>query len=255
MGRWFKSNRGSHQDKSEHLANLCGWESVRICYLVEIRKRAVGIFDILTSLCVMRLPFYSPFLRLSFSSTLQIPAVHQYHSPMWLEKSIAYAKRLSEPPAEMTETFISADIRSFACLVGEGADKVEFDEFLAATKETATLIEQTPYHVYAGYEDLVACEYAFFKNQLQLAQSHAHSAILKAREKKQHSVVILSEKYLLRIAMQKGDVQLVKSILKQLDTHLDNSEFWNRQVYYDLYTGAFYALIGALNKMPLAYHG
>ena len=177
-------------------------------------------------------------------------ATHEYHAAAFLEKSIAYAKRAPATPAKVAEAFINADMRSFACLVGVGASREELDDFLKATKRTAELIAQTQHSVFAGYEDLLACEYAFFKNELDLARNYALSAIQKAREKKQHSIVALAEKYLLRIAAQNGDVALVKSVLKQLNAHLDNPCFWNRQLYHDLYTAAFYAQIGRLDLVP-----
>lgn len=175
---------------------------------------------------------------------------HSYQVPMFLEKAMEHFSRSAQPGAKLAETFINADVRAFACLVGEGGTKAELEGFLETAKQATALIEESPYSIYAGYEELVACEYAFFKNEPQVARNHAHAAILKAREKKQYSTVALAEKYLLRIAAQKGDAQLAKSILKQLGSHLDNTSFWNRQLYYDLYTGAFYGQIGFLDKVP-----
>jgi len=175
---------------------------------------------------------------------------HRYDSPKYLKKSVEYFKRSALPPGEVTGTFINADIRSFVCLVGEGADLSEFDRFLEAARQAALCTAELPYNIYAGYDELVACEYAFFKNQPALARDHAYSAILKAREKKQYSIVAMAEQYLLSIALQLGHISLVKKLLKQLHTHLDNPNFWNRQLYYDLYTGLFYAQIGCHELTP-----
>jgi len=175
---------------------------------------------------------------------------HQYNAPLYLEKSVNYSNRLSIPLSHKTDTFLNADVRSFACLVGEGASLPEFDQYLEAAHQTALLIEETPHNVYAGYEDLIACEYAFFKNQPDVARIYAHSTIVKAREKKQYGTAMLAEKYLLRIAMQEGNVLLAEEILKQLRAYLDNPNFWNRQLYYDLYTGSFYAQIGLPEMVP-----
>lgn len=175
---------------------------------------------------------------------------HEYNSLEYLKKSVTYFKRSAIPPAETTKSFINADVRSFACLIGAGASLIEFDQFFEATKQTEALIEETPYGIYSGYSDLVACEYAFFKNQHALARNYAHSAILSARENQQYSIEALAGKYLLRIAMAEGNSSLVKVILKQLRAHLNNPNFWNRQLYYDLYIGGFYAQIGLPEMIP-----
>ena len=201
-----------------------------------------------TPLSVMLL--YTAYSNLTYIDMYTCTVTHQYNAPIYLKKSVEYFKRMTPLPTEVSGAFINADVRAFACLVGEGAGLAEFDQFLESTRQTELLIEETLYSVYAGYGDLVACEVAFFKNQAGIAQSHAHKAILKASEKKQYAIVAKAEKYLLRIAMQEGNVSLTRELLKQLHAHLDNTDFWNRQLYYDLYTGVFYAQVGLLDHIP-----
>ena len=193
---------------------------------------------------------YATYNNLAYIDMYTCVFTHKYEAPEYLRKAVEHYKRFPVPKREMAGAFINADLRSFACLVGEGADLSEFDTFLEASRKTAIYTEEMPYELYTGYEELVACEYAFFKNQPDIARSHAHSAIQKAREKKQYSIVATAEQYLLRIALQKGNVPLIKEILKQLHGHLDNPNFWNRQLYYDLYTGFFHVQTGRIKEMP-----
>ena len=197
----------------------------------------------------MRL-LYATYCNLAYINMYTCTLSHRYHAPTYVKKSAEYFKRYATPAAAVSGAFINADIRSFACLVGVGARLPELDHFLEAVRQVEMYIAETPHKVYAGYAELVACEYAFFKNQPALARNHAHHAIAQAREKKQNSIVALAENYLLRIAMQEGDVPLVKEMLKQLRTHLDNLDFWNRQLYFDLYTGGFYAHLGLPELVP-----
>jgi len=60
----------------------------------------------------------------------------------------------------------------------------------------------------------------------------------------------VAEHYLLRIATCEGNYSLTKGILMQLRGHLDNPDFYNRQLYYDLITGAFYSEIGLPDMVP-----
>jgi len=194
---------------------------------------------------------YTSYSNLAYIDMYTCTVTHEYNAPEYLRKSVEYFKRSSIPPAETAGTFIIAEIRSFACVAGEGADLSKLDEFLEASNQTALYTTQTPFEVYTGYEDLVACEYAFFKNQPDIARHHAHNAIIKAREKKQYSIAAMAEKYLLRTATQEGNASLAKKVLKQMRSYLDIPDFRNCQLHYDLYTGLFYAQIGLPEMVPL----
>jgi len=104
--------------------------------------------------------------------------------------------------------------------------------------------------MYYGYDYLAACELAFFKNKLDLARNYAGNAVIKAREKKQHSIEAMAQYYLLCIAVHEGDAELTNEMLRQLRGHLNNKDFWNRQMFYDLFSGSFYAHLGIIEKVP-----
>ena len=193
---------------------------------------------------------YTTYSNLAYIDMYTCITTHKYNAPKYLKKSLEYFNRIQVAPIKSSGTFINADLRSFACIVGQGAGLEDFERFLEAATLTEGYIQETLHSVYAGYSDLVACEYAFFKNRPELARTHAHNAITKAGEKKQYGITAMAEKYLLRIAMQKGDSSLVRELLKQLQSHLDNPDFWNRQLYYDLYVGGFYAHLGLLEEVP-----
>ncbi|MCL2486197.1 MAG: hypothetical protein FWE86_01175, partial [Oscillospiraceae bacterium] len=200
-------------------------------------------------------PFALNLLGVAYSNLAYIDmytciVTHQYDAHEHLKKSVEYFKLSSAPQIKSAGAFAVADVRSYACLVGEGASLAEFDKFLEAAGETSLYIAETLHNMYYGYDDLVSCELAFFKNQPDLAKKHAHNAILKARENGQHNIEAMAEQYMLRIAIQQGDSLLVKEILKQLRAHLDNPDFWNRRLIYDLYVGSFYVQIGIPGMAP-----
>jgi len=193
---------------------------------------------------------YYAYLNLAYIDSFLCTVTHEYNFPGYFKKSADYCKLISKPPAEVTGALALTEIRSFACLVGEGADREEAERFLAASRETAAYIADISYDMYCGYDDLVACELAFFKNQHDAAKNHARAAIIKAREKKQYSIEAMAEQYLLRIAVAEGDHSLTKVILKQLRDHLDNPGFWSRQPLYDLFAGFFFIQIGLPEMTP-----
>ena len=200
-------------------------------------------------------PFAATILRISYSNLAYIDmytctANHEYKAPEYIKKSVEYFKQSSVPSAEVSGPFFVPHIRSYASLVGEGADFSEFDKFLEASRLAALYISETYHGMFYGYDDLVACEMAYFKNQLDAAKKYAHSAVVKARDKSQHSIEAMAKQYLLRMAIHESDSQLTKEILKQLKGYLSNSNFWNSQLLYDLYTGQFFALIGLPGLSP-----
>ena len=188
--------------------------------------------------------------NLSYFDLYTCTMTHRYDAAGHLKKSVEYFKKSGIPLTGRSGAFGVPDIRSYACLVGEGATLEEFDIFLQAARDTAVYVEETFHDMYYGYDDLVACEIAFFKNHMDEARNHAHKAVLKAREKKQYSIESVAQEYLLRMAVHEGDYPLVKEMLAQLGAHLDNPDFWNRQRFYDLHTALFYAQIGLPGRIP-----
>jgi len=193
---------------------------------------------------------HTSYSNLSYIDMHLCVVTHQYKGAYYLRKSIEYSAKGSFSNQNTTSFFTNADIRSFACAVGVGASLSDFESFFGTMMEISELINQTQYKIYNGIGELVQCEYAFFNNRFDEARSYAYNAILKASEYNQYSIIAFAENYLLQIALQEGDVALVKKILKQLSGHLDNPDFINRYLYHDLYVGFFYAKIGYLEKMP-----
>ena len=193
---------------------------------------------------------YASYSNLVYIDMYACTVTHKYNAPEYIKKSLEYFKQCPLPPAETSGAFVVADVRSMACLVGVGAELSEFDQFLEDARQTALYIEETHHSMYYGYDDLVACELAFYRNQPDAAKNYARQAIAKAREKKQYSIEAMAAQYLLRISLQEGDYPLVKEMLKQLSSHLEIPDFWNRQLLYDLFTGFFYIQIGLPGMAP-----
>ena len=218
----------------------------------EARERTLDIirkWENIDSPVAMRL-LYANYSNLVYLDMYNCTITHEYNAPEYIKKSLEYYKRSAPPSSEATGAFFVADVRTLACLVGEDAGPEEIDQFIEATKQTAFYIAETHHSMYSGYEDLVYCELAFYRNQPDLAKRHAHQAMSIAREKKQYSIEAMAANYLLRVAIQEGDYTLVKEVLRQLRATLDIPDFWNRQLLYDLFIGYFYVQIGLPGMTP-----
>jgi len=240
---------GNYEEAGEYaFSTIKNWENI-----------GTGLAYYLLSLAYSNLTYIG-----IYTSTV----TYKYDSPDFLKKSLEYLKLSSVPTGggAATQTgggvetgtgaetgggtgkgksaFLVADVRSFACTVGDDADYSDFDKFLERSRETAVYVEQTSHGMYRGYDDLVACEIAYFKNQPELVRKYAYSAIIKALEKGQYSIASMANGYLLRLSVHEGDYSLSKEIIKQLESFPDDQVFWNRQLLYDLFTGFFFAQIG-----------
>ena len=193
---------------------------------------------------------YFCYANLAYIDMHACTVTHKYDAPKYIKKSMEYLKQSALPRAKTVGAFSVADIRSYACLVGVGADLAEFDEFLEAARQSVSYICGTNHNMHQGYDSLVACEIAFYKNRLDSAKKYAHETILHARENRQYSIEAMAKQYLLRISIHLGDYKLTKEILKQLREGLDNPNFWNRKLLYDLSLGSFYAAISCPEMSP-----
>ena len=193
---------------------------------------------------------YAAYSSLAYMDTYLCISTHKYTTAEYLEKATEYYNQLSIPMIHMRGSFAITDVRSFACLVGEGASLSDFDQFIETTKQTALYLNNFAHDMYYGYEDLVFCELAFYKNQLETAKMYAHEAILKAREKKQYSIEAMATFYLFHIALHEGNYTLGKEILEQGRESSSNPNFWNRKLFYNLVSGFINAQVGLVKMKP-----
>ena len=193
---------------------------------------------------------YTAYSNLSYIETYTCTLTHEYKFAEHLKRAVEYFNASFVLPVKVEGPFGVADLRAFACLVGEGAALSEFDLFVESARDAALYIDQTYHSMYAGYDELAAGELAFFMNQLDAARININNAVIKAREKKQYSIEMMAQYYLLRMAIHEGDGRLTNEMLRQLNAHLGNADFWNRQLLYDLFAGSFYTHIGLNDMVP-----
>ena len=137
----------------------------------------------------------------------------------------------------------SAEIDSYACLVGESAQREDLDRFLKAARAAVPCVADTLRGLYNGYDDLVACEIAFYRGQIGQAKLHAHRAIQTAHTNGQYGIEAFAQYYLMNAALAEGDYAAITGLLRQFRAWLEIPDFRNRQLLYDLFTGFFYGQI------------
>jgi LuxR family maltose regulon positive regulatory protein len=99
-----------------------------------------------------------------------------------------------------------------------------------------------------GADTMGWVEYYYFCADLTNAEKFVHQAIFKCRDKKQFELENRGLYYLLRINLNAGNSSGIEETLKQLEAQLNNTDFFNRYILYDIITGWFYAQIGRPEK-------
>ena len=190
------------------------------------------------------------YANLAYIGMYTCTVTHDYDFLGYLRKAFECRRGAPAAPAAPAApvaakgSFPIADIRSFACLIGEGAPLSELDQFIETVRLTSSYISETSRNTYYGYDDLAACEFAYFRNQLDAAAKHARQAFTKARENNQHGIEAMAAFYLFHIALHEGDYKLAKEILESGRDNAGNHGFWNRRLFHDLVEEFVRAQIG-----------
>ncbi|MDR0387289.1 MAG: LuxR C-terminal-related transcriptional regulator [Treponema sp.] len=100
-----------------------------------------------------------------------------------------------------------------------------------------------------GSDALGWVEYYYFCADMDNAESFVRQALFKSREKNQAEIENRALYYLLRISLNAGNFAGVEEALRQLEAQLNNPDFFNRYILYDIVTGWFYAQIGQTGKI------
>ena len=184
---------------------------------------------------------FSSYNNLGFLSMYTCTATRQYD----FDRHFANAQKCygTQRIVAAAGPYNNAEIDSYACLVGENAKREDLDRFLQTARAAVPCVSCTLAGLYAGYDDLVACEIAFYRGQISQAKLHAHRAIQNAHPERQYCIEAFAQYYLMNAALAEGDYAAIIDLLRQFRAWLEIPEFRSRQLLYDLFTGFFYGQI------------
>ncbi|MDR2740853.1 MAG: LuxR C-terminal-related transcriptional regulator [Treponema sp.] len=157
------------------------------------------------------------------------------------EQANKYYMRHPEPlSGPITQCCIGPYINHAGYPAAPGAIEKAIQEFSLALGPASNSFNGYLY----GADTMSWVEYYYFCADLANAENFARQAIFKCREKNQFELENRGLYYLLRINLNAGNPAGIEETLKQLKAQLDNTEFFNRYILYDIITGWFYAQIG-----------
>ncbi|MDR1596464.1 MAG: LuxR C-terminal-related transcriptional regulator [Treponema sp.] len=141
-----------------------------------------------------------------------------------------------------------APLSSYLCRVNS-AKGGEIERYIRATAEMVSYVSRTNKGISYGMDDLAWAELAFFRNEREQAEQMAYQALYKAQEKNQYEIVSRAVFYLIRINLFKGNFEKIENLLVILEAQLEEPDYVNRYIYYDIHTGWFYSHIGQPDRL------
>jgi len=119
----------------------------------------------------------------------------------------------------------------------------------AYTKSQAYLL-----HCFNGYEtgedDLARGELKFYQNDISAAEKYIASGLDRARKNHQHEVEHRALFYLLRIAIYSGDHHKADQVRKEMKAQLDEADYDNRFINFDISMCWYYCNLRLSEKVP-----
>jgi len=100
----------------------------------------------------------------------------------------------------------------------------------------------------AGELELARGELEFYRGDMSCAEAHIVLAVKQARSEKQFGLMHRALLYALRIAAVQGNYTLMEQTLKEIKAQLDEAEYLNRFLDYDISVSWYYCFLGLPEK-------
>ena len=124
------------------------------------------------------------------------------------------------------------------------------EEFIAAiTRNQAHIQNSYMKGFMAGELELAKGELEFYRGDTSSAATHAALAVKQARAEKQFGLMHRALLYILRIAAAQGNFTLVEQTLKETKAQIDEVEYLNRFMDYDVSLSWYYCFLGLPEKV------
>jgi LuxR family transcriptional regulator, maltose regulon positive regulatory protein len=123
------------------------------------------------------------------------------------------------------------------------------DEFIAVITRNHAYIQKSHMKGFmAGELELARGELEFYRGDTSSADSHIVLAVRRARNEKQFGLMHRALLYSLRIAAAQGNFTLMEQTLKEMKAQLDEVEYLNRFMDYDISLSWYYCFLGLPEK-------
>jgi LuxR family maltose regulon positive regulatory protein len=124
------------------------------------------------------------------------------------------------------------------------------EEYIAAvTRNQEHLLQSYLKGFMAGEPELARGELEFYQGNTYSAVPHVAFALKQAQAGKQFGLIHRALFYALRIAVSQGNFALAEQVMKETKAQLDEAEYINRFIDYDLSLSWYYCFLGLPEKV------
>ena len=124
------------------------------------------------------------------------------------------------------------------------------EKYINAVSRATALIPNIFVGFMSGEEELVRGELMFFKGDLNAAEPLIAQAIRKAKEHRQFEIYHRALLYTVRLSIAQGNYIKAEQAIKDAKAQLDEDEYYNRYINYDIVLALYYYAIGLPDKIP-----
>ncbi|MDR0347678.1 MAG: LuxR C-terminal-related transcriptional regulator [Coriobacteriales bacterium] len=183
--------------------------------------------------------------NLGFAKLLLCPETHDYSFAPHFEKAREYYDVSFKLPTDGYQVY---GVGPYALRLGR-AQAGDAERYIEMLRRGMPCAELTLQGCGYGLDDLARAEYAFFRCMASEAEQYALRCLPLAHEHGQFEIESRALFLLMRVYLQKGKYEQLMDVLSRLDVVVEESNFANRYVLYEIITSWFYAAIGEVNRV------
>ena len=129
--------------------------------------------------------------------------------------------------------------------------KGSVDEYIEAFGRMSALLSGNPKSSKEAENELVQGELMFFRGETRPAEFFVSRALGLARKQGQFGIAHMALFYAMRLGLAQGNYQKTEQALKEIKAQLDETEYSDRFVNYDISLAWYYCVLGLPEKIPL----
>ena len=184
-------------------------------------------------------------LILGFTGFIRCTVTRDYEFVEEFKYAARYAARCGFPIKSAVSV---QSLCVYLCRVSS-PEKGEIERFIQAVERMTPYLSGILEGCGSGMADLAWGELAYFRGDLALAEEFILKAIKKAKQKEQYEIESRAFFYLLRVYLNRGEYEKIRTIRGQIAVEIEKAGFVNQRIYFDITSGWFYAQIGQPVRM------
>ena len=135
--------------------------------------------------------------------------------------------------------------------IANGSSKKGMPEkYIQAVSRASVYMPKTYNGFMGGEEELVKGELLFFQGDMNASETLFAQAIIKAKEHRQFEIHNRAMLYTIRLCIAQGNYPKIEQMMKDMKAQMDEADYANRFVNYDIALGVYSYAVGLMDKVP-----